>query len=173
MKDSILLIVDVQEGLMDDHPTNEDIFIKNVKELIKLWRNQNKQIIFVRHQDKDDLIPDSKRWQIYHELSIHSDDKIIDKKFNSAFLQTDLDSYLQSKQIKNIVLVGMQTEFCVDATCKSAFEHGYQVFIPKDTVTTFDNIYMSGEQTNTYYYEKIWNGRFGKVCTIAEIEDIL
>lgn len=143
MKDSVLLVVDVQEGLMEDHPTNEENFIKNVKDLIKLWRNQNKEIIFVQHQDKEDLVPNSNRWQIYHELHIQSEDKMIDKKFNSAFLHTDLDAYLKSKHIHTIVLVGMQTEFCVDATCKSAFEHGYSIHIPEGCVTTFDNSYMS------------------------------
>lgn len=169
MKDSVLLVVDVQEGLMEDHPTNEENFIKNVKDLIKLWRNQNKEIIFVQHQDKEDLVPNSNRWQIYHELHIQSEDKMIDKKFNSAFLHTDLDAYLKSKHIHTIVLVGMQTEFCVDATCKSAFEHGYSIHIPEGCVTTFDNSYMSGEQTNTYYYEKIWNGRFANICKLKNL----
>lgn len=40
---------------------------------------------------------------------------------------------------------GLQTNFCIDATVKSAFERGYNVIVPKGTNSTFDNDYMNAE----------------------------
>lgn len=52
-------------------------------------------------------------------------------------------------------MCGMQTEYCFDVSCKVAFEYGYEVTIPKDTTTTFDNDFTSGEKLARYYEEKI------------------
>lgn len=57
----------------------------------------------------------------------------------------------------------MQTEYCIDATCKSALERGYQVILPKGGTTTYDNDFLSAEMLCRYYEEKIWNGRFASV----------
>ena len=53
-------------------------------------------------------------------------------------------------------IIGLQTNYCIDATVKSAFERGYTVIIPEGTNTTFDNDYMTGETTVRYYNEDIW-----------------
>jgi len=58
-------------------------------------------------------------------------DKIIDKKYNSVFGKTELHQYLQAIDASNIILCGMQTEYCIDATCKAAFEMDYNVTIPR------------------------------------------
>ena len=51
-------------------------------------------------------------------------------------------NYLKEVNEDTLMIVGLQTNFCIDATVKSAFERGYKVIIPKDTNTTFDNEYM-------------------------------
>ena len=67
----------------------------------------------------------------------------------------------------------MQTEYCFDVSCKVAFEYGYEVTIPKDTTTTFDNDFTSGEKLARYYEEKIWNHRYANVLSIDEIRDTM
>lgn len=53
---------------------------------------------------------------------------------------------MESKDIDSIILVGLQTEYCIDATCKSAFDFEYKIIILEETNTTFDNQYLSGEK---------------------------
>ena len=55
-----------------------------------------------------------------------------------------------------MMIVGLQTNYCVDATVKSAFERGFDVIIPEGTNSTFDNNYMSAETTVRYYNEDVW-----------------
>ena len=50
----------------------------------------------------------------------------------------------------------MLTNFCIDASVKSAFERGYRVIIPMGTNSTMDNDYMDGETTYKYYNEMMW-----------------
>ena len=57
---------------------------------------------------------------------------------------------------KRVMIIGLQTNYCIDATVKSAFERGFEVIIPEGTNSTFDNDYMTGETTVKYYNEDVW-----------------
>ncbi len=80
-----------------------------------------------------------------------------------------MKEYLDSKDINKIYLVGLQTEYCIDATCKSAFEQEYEVIIPEGTNSTVDNQFMTGKQVYEYFNFALWNNRFAKVIPLEEI----
>lgn len=167
-----LLVVDMQEGLVRENPFNKDNTLNNIKLLIKECRNNNIEVIYVRHDGGkgDELEFGSKAWEIYSEIAPNEGEKIIEKRYNSAFRNTELKDYLISKNIHNIILVGMQTEYCFDVTCKVAFEYGFNIIIPEETNTTFDNEYMSGKDIYKYYNFKIWKNRFAR---LEKVEDVI
>lgn len=164
MKNIALLVVDVQEALVNAEPFNKERTINNIKLLTDKCRADDIEVIYVRHDGGkgDELEPGSKGWQIYNQIEPKEGEKIIEKRYNSAFKNTELKTYLDKKNIDTIILVGMQTEYCIDTTCKVAFEHGFKLIIPEETNTTFDNEYMSGKEIYTYYNYKIWRGRFAE-----------
>ena len=63
----------------------------------------------------------------------------------------------------------MQTEYCIDATLKSAFDYEYEIIIPEETNTTFDNEYMTGGNLYEFYNYKIWNKSFAKVMPVEDV----
>lgn len=65
-------------------------------------------------------------------------------------------------------LLGLQTNFCIDATVKSAFERGYKVIVPQGANSTFDNDYMTGEETYKYYNDMMWSKRFATCVSVYE-----
>ena len=67
---------------------------------------------------------------------------------------TNLREYLNSKNIDTVILTGMQTEYCIAATLKSAFDYEYKIIIPMDSNTTFDNEYLAGEKLFKFYNYK-------------------
>lgn len=172
VKNTALLVVDVQTAIIQEHPYNEKRLMENIKYLIEFCRNQGIGVIYVRHDDGagSDLARDTEGWRIDKEISPQAGEKIFDKQYNSAFLHTGLKNYLDNRKIKNLILVGLQTEYCIDATCKSAFEQGYQVIIPEEANSTFDNEYLTGQRLYEFYNYKIWNKRFAKVLPIKDIK---
>ena len=50
----------------------------------------------------------------------------------NAFSNTDLDSVLRSRGIKNVLVAGMVTSLCIDSTGRAAYERGYNVTILSD-----------------------------------------
>lgn len=171
MKNIVLLVVDMQEALVNGNPFNKETTINNIEILIKECRTNNVEVIYVRHDGGtgDELEQGSKGWQIYNQIAPIEGEKIIEKRYCSSFRNTELKAYLDEKNIETIILVGMQTEYCIDTTCKVAFEHGFNIIIPEEANTTLDNEIMSGKEIYEYYNFNIWNNRFGRVEKVRDI----
>ncbi len=165
-----LLVVDVQNALISEHPYQEQRVIKSIQKLIDTARTNQKEVIYVRHDDGPgtEFEYGTVGWQIYEAVAPEEGEFIVDKRYNSAFHKTDLKGYLDSKQVDAIMLTGLQTEYCIDATLRSAFDHEYSIIVPEGTNSTFSNEYLTGEKLYEYYNFKIWNNRYAKVVTLEE-----
>lgn len=165
-----LIVIDIQEGLVKENPFDTKNFIINTKAIIQHFRDQNIEVIFIRHSEDDGLLATgSDNWQIYHELKPQENEKIFNKYYNSIFKNSGLKEYLDSKSITNLTFVGMQVEFCIDTSVKVGFEYGYKITIVEDAISTFDNIHLSTDQILSFYKEKIWRNRFAQLRTTKEI----
>ena len=56
---------------------------------------------------------------------------------SSGFAETDLHDQLQKLGITHLILVGMATNSCIEATARSAVDLGYHVTLVTDAVATF------------------------------------
>ena len=54
--------------------------------------------------------------------------------------QTGLQSEFDGLGVERLVMCGLQTEFCVDATCRAAFSRGFEVVLAADAHSTTDAI---------------------------------
>ena len=170
-----VLIVDVQKALVEAHPYREEEFLQELKRVADGARKAGAEIIYVRHDGDagDELESGTEGWNIHGAVEPKPGERIFDKNYNSAFLETDLEEYLKEKQITDLILMGMQTEYCMDSTCKAAFELGYGVVIPEGATTTYHNEFMSGEATVKFYETKIWDGRFADLMSVEEVLELL
>ena len=165
-----LIVIDIQEGLVKENPFDTKNFIINTKAIIQHFRDQNIEVIFMRHSEDDGLLAmGSDNWQVYHELKPQENEKIFNKYYNSIFKDTELKEYLNRKNITDLTFVGMQVEFCIDTSVKVGFEYGYKITIVEDAISTFDNIHLSADQILSFYKEKIWRNRFAQLRTTTEI----
>ena len=165
-----LIVIDIQEGLVNENPYDAKNFIVNTKAIIQHFRDQNIEVIFVRHSEDEGLLSTgSDNWQVYHELKPQENEKIFNKYYNSIFKNSELKEYLDSKSITDLTFVGMQVEFCIDTSVKVGFEYGYKITIVEDAISTFDNIHLSANQILSFYKEKIWRNRFAQLRTTKEI----
>lgn len=69
---------------------------------------------------------------------------------------------------KEIIIVGLQTDFCIDASIKCGFEHGFQMIVPENSNTTIDNKFMTAKQSYQYYNEMMWKDRYAQCITFEE-----
>lgn len=166
----VLLVIDIQKGITDSRLYNFDVFLRETRRIIDAARANNVEIIYVQHDDGPGtgFSLGDVDFEIADQVAPYVSDKIFIKNINSCFGNKDLVNYLQELEDKSLMIVGLQTNFCIDSTVKSAFERGFKVIIPKETNSTFDNDYMDGETTYRYYNEMMWPKRFAQVVSVDE-----
>ncbi len=166
----VLLVVDTQKLITNEKLYKFHMFVSNVKEIIHKARENNIEVIYIRHDDGmgNELTKGNDGFEIYEKFQPMSDEKIFDKKVNSAFKKTGLLEYLMDKGEKDIIIVGLQTDYCIDATIKCGFEHGFNIIVPAYSNTTVDNKFMLAEQSYEYYNEFMWNGRYAECISFDE-----
>ena len=170
-----LIVVDIQKGITDERLYDFETFIKNVTNIIDAARENGVEVIYVRHDDGpgSGFSSGDKDFDIADQVTPEENEKIYTKMINSCFGNTDFADYLSESGEKDLMVVGLQTNFCIDATVKSAFERGYHVIIPKGTNSTFDNDYMDGETTYKYYNEMMWPERFASCISVDEAIEMI
>ncbi len=171
----ILLVVDTQKLIVTEKLYKFDELISNIKLLLNAARNNHIEVIYVRHDDGigEQLTKGNAEFEIYDEFTPKNAEKIFDKTVNSAFRNTGLLAYLRDRQETDIMIVGLQTDYCIDATIKCGFEHGFHMIVPEHTNSTVDNEFMTGEQTYHYYNKKMWNKRYAQCIRMEEAVRLL
>lgn len=166
----VLLVVDTQNAIMNDNLYNFNILKENIEKLISAARGNNVEVIFIRHDDgkESELTKGKTGFEIYDSFRPLKGEKIYDKVYNSAFRCSEFLHYLKSKNEVTIMIVGLQTEYCIDATIKAGFEHGFKMLVPENTNSTFSNRYMSAEKTYFYYNSFIWKNRYAECISLNE-----
>ena len=166
----VLLVVDTQKLITNDKLYEFDTFILNVKKLLKNARENKVEVIYVRHDDGEgnELTAGADGFEIFEGFKPMDSEKIFDKIFNSAFKETGLLEYLMDKGESEIIIVGLQTDYCIDATIKCGFEHGFNIIVPSYSNTTVNNKFMSAEESYKYYNEFMWNKRYAECISVDE-----
>jgi ureidoacrylate peracid hydrolase len=70
----------------------------------------------------------------FYRLTPRPGEPVVDKHTFSGFFQTNLDSVLQGKGIKSLIVTGVATNVCVDSTLRDGFFRGYYIVVPQDCV---------------------------------------
>lgn len=166
----VLLVVDTQKLITTNKVYNFKEFEKRIKSLISMARQHDVEVIYIRHDDgpNEALTKGTDGFEIYDGFAPESGEKIYDKTVNSPFKETGLTEYLKKKGVQDVMVVGLQTDYCIDATIKCGFEHGFHMIVPEYTNSTVDNEFMTAEQTYKYYNEFMWKGRYAQCVSYEE-----
>jgi nicotinamidase-related amidase len=172
MSDEIaLLVIDTQVNMFDDEmPVFEgDRILETIKSLVARARAKGIPVIYIRN-DGGSGEPDehgTPGWEIHPFVGPQPGDIVIDKTSPNAFQGTNLEKEIKRRGIEKLVIAGMQTEYCIDATSRGAAQLGYEVIVVEDGHTTFDFEEMSASEAIAKY-----NVEFAEFATVAKASDI-
>jgi nicotinamidase-related amidase len=144
MKKTALLVIDVQEGIVHDPyfpmwKTEE--LLERINRLIDAHHYAHRPVILIRHTEGggSPLQEGLPTWQLDQRLHVSADDVILNKTTPDSFYLTSLSTILKDQSITDLVVCGLQTDYCVDTTTRSAFSHGYPVILISDAHSTCDS----------------------------------
>ncbi|MFI3169127.1 MAG: isochorismatase family protein [Faecalibacterium sp.] len=168
MERTAVLILDVQNALIQKHPYHPKKFLERMGALVDAARANKIEVIYLQQTDKE-RPEGSEAWALAAPLSPLPEEKCFKKHFSSAFHESSLREYLDSRDIRTLILAGLETEYSVDATCKVAYEYGFSVIIPAQGTTTFDTCFAQAKRTIAFYEEAIWAGRYAAVLPFKDV----
>ena len=170
-----LIVIDMQKALLDDELYNLNGLLDNVSKLIEAARANRVEVIYVQHDagEGSGFSVGDEAFEIADEVAPQAGEKVFVKRASSSFTNREFATYLEKEEGDTLLIVGLQTNFCIDATVKSAFERGYDVFIPEGTNSTFDNDYMTGETTYNYYMNEVWPDLFADCVSMDEALEMI
>jgi nicotinamidase-related amidase len=114
----------------------------NAKALLKNFREKTLPVIHIQHFSTRAgaafFLPNTKGVEIHENVMPINGEKIIAKHYPNSFRETDLLDYLQSNHITDLVICGMMTQHCVDATTRAAKDFGFTCTVIGDACATKD-----------------------------------
>jgi nicotinamidase-related amidase len=156
---TVLLIVDMQVGNFDESaPVYEgDALLSNTKALIVQAREAGVPVIYIQHCGPEGAIDElgEPGWEIHPAIYPVERETIIQKCHPDAFQDTELQNELELGDTKKLVITGIQTEYCVDTTCRRAYSLGYEVVLVQDGHGTWDSNHLSAQQIIAHHNETL------------------
>lgn len=141
---SALVVIDLQRGIVSlptAHPTAQ--VVENAAALATAFRRRGLPVVLVNVDggapgraeqarkttgppDWTDLVP---------ELNAQPSDHRVTKRTWGAFTDTDLQAFLESRRVTQVVLAGISTSAGVESTARNAHELGFNVTLVVDAMT--------------------------------------
>ncbi len=159
-----LLVIDMQKYFCDDdggaNVSGADVLKTNIKKLIDMFAKVNQPIIFTRHIDEpgslmekwwsENLKEDDPQSAITNDFDANKGEVLVKHQYD-AFLNTDLESRLKKKEIKQVIVCGVLTNLCCESTARSAFMRGFEVYFVSDATATYKKEMYEGTLVNLAY----------------------
>jgi len=118
------------------------------------------------------FLPDTAGADIHQSVRPLDSEPIIQKHFPNSFRETDLLQHLQRANVQQVVIAGMMTHMCVDATTRAAADYGYACLIAHDACATrslrFGDRVVSASDVQTAFLAAL-NDAYGKVMSAESI----
>ena len=155
----VMLVVDMQVGLLNGAAKHDlDAVIERINRLAAKIREQSGTVIFVQHSGGkgDDFEPETPGWALLPELDRDPADIVIEKTLNDPFAGTDLAARLKEIAPDRVFITGWATDFCVDATVRSAVSNHHNVVVVTDAHTLNDRPHLDAASV-IHHHNWVWS----------------
>ena len=154
-----LLVIDVQQMLSTGDYAAFDIeaVIERINTVTAKARAAGAPVVWIQHEDDGPMRFGSAPWQLDSRLAALPGDARVRKTTCDSFFKTSLQAVLQQHAIDELVVCGLQSDFCVDSTVRAALAHGYPVVLVSDAHSTLDNGVLSAAQITAHHNVTLGN----------------
>ncbi|GGF70266.1 putative isochorismatase family protein YddQ [Paenibacillus albidus] len=176
-----LILVDIQNEYFPNGKmelSNPEKAAVNAAKILEWFRENNKDNIFhVQHIASNPalgfFLPDTEGVKINDSVLPLDHEDIILKNFPNSFLKTELENKLKENGVTKVVIVGMMTHMCIDATVRAAVDLGYDTTLIEDACATRDLAYQDKVVPAEQVHNAFVSALQSMYCTVTSTEDFL
>jgi nicotinamidase-related amidase len=143
--------------------------------LLDFFRRQNWPTIHIQHiatrPGATTFLPDTDGVKIHPSIAPLAGEVLIVKHFPNSFRETNLLEHLKGLEVDRLVLCGMMTHMCVDASMRAAADLGYPVLLAADACATRALFYADTQIPAQYVHAAFLAAlkSYGQVMATEEI----
>ena len=155
-----LIVVDMQVGLLEGLPKYDlGGVVARLGAVAASVRKRGGRVVSIRHcgPSGDAFATGAPGWAFLPDLLPQPEDLVIEKRLNDAFAGTELAPALRNIGATRLLIGGWATDFCVDATVRSAVSHGHAVTVVADGHTVSDRPHLEAAGVIRHHHW-IWRG---------------
>lgn len=176
-----LILIDIQ----NDYFPNGKMELSQPKqaaahaaEVLERFRTDRKDLIFhVQHIAADPaqgfFLPNTEGAEINESVKPAEGESLTVKHFPNSFLQTDLENKLKEKGVTELVIVGMMTHMCIDATVRAAADLGYSTTLIEDACATRELSYRGRTVSAQHVHDSFIGALEGAYARVISTKDFL
>ncbi|MEK3671148.1 cysteine hydrolase family protein [Paenibacillus sp. FSL R10-2771] len=162
MMSTALLIIDVQEAMFaypDMKLFDEEGVLERISSLLDKARLAGVPVIYIQHTEEEgEFVKGIPTWEISSRIAPQAGETIIEKTTPDSFHLTGLQEELERLGVTELIICGMQTDYCVNATSRRAHSLGYSSVLVKDAHSTFDDNHLTGEEIVKQHNDALGSG---------------
>jgi nicotinamidase-related amidase len=140
-----LLVIDVQKDYFPGGKfplENPEAAAEKAYLLLQCFREHGGHHVHIQHislkPDAAFFIKGDSGSDIHDSVAHFEDEPIVYKHYPNSFRETNLLEMLRAWEVERVVICGMMTHMCVDATVRAAADFGFQVIVAEDACATRD-----------------------------------
>ena len=140
-----LLIIDIQKDYFPGgkFPLVEPLAAaEKAYGLLQCFRENDEKHVHIQHialkPDATFFVRGTEGSDIHDAAAHFEGEPIVYKHYPNSFRETNLLEMLKGWGIERVVITGMMTHMCVDATTRAAADFGFQVWVAEDACATRD-----------------------------------
>jgi nicotinamidase-related amidase len=139
----VLLLIDIQNDYFPGGKMELEGSLKaseQAKKVLTHFREKNWPMIHIQHLSARPgatfFIPGTEGVEIHESVRPLPEELVIQKTFPNGFRNTPLSDHLKKEGIEHLVITGMMTHMCVEATTRAAFDLGFQCTVVHNACAT-------------------------------------
>jgi nicotinamidase-related amidase len=171
--DQALLIIDIQNFYFEGGSvplTGPVEAAKQARRVLDRFRERRLPVIHVRHVPASGPVTD--QYTIRPEVAPLPGEKVVEKRYANSFRDTPLLELLRGLGVKQLVIVGMQTQMCVEAAARAAADLGFEVTVVADACATrpleYGGVKVPADQVHASTLAAL-KGTYAKIVTTDEL----
>ncbi len=140
-----LVVVDIQNDYFPGgaHPlVGPEAAAANARRLLDSFRSGAGELVHIQHvwdsPDASFMRPGTPGVEIHDYVAPLAGETVIQKAHPNSFLDTPLEELLRARGVDEVVVCGMMTSMCVDATARAAADLGFAVTVASDACAAPD-----------------------------------
>jgi len=107
-------------------------------------------VTHVQHIDNQGLPPTSSLVAFADAIAPKDGEHVVPKRFPSGFQETTLQAELSARGITDLIVTGLSSVGCVDATIKAALSLGFTVTVVADAHAAADSVQVTSGQNDVW-----------------------